>query len=500
MIAKKDKKQIKKKKIPLKNIQKQVENLQKDDFFTTLLAPATIKNGIQKLNKSEQKEFMCFFEKEEKNNRCVYFIPSSGAASRMFALFHLFFNAKKITKIVDKENKKELEFLQNSLKKLPFYTLVNNLLKKDSPHSKEDYFLLFVKTFLKNPTFNFANLPKALVPFHKYSNEKIRTSFEEYIHFSLSFFKTEFDLHFTIDKEYLLLFQKKEHQIRQSIKEKDNKRLKITYSYQKPKTDTLSIICETNTILRDENKDIIFRKGGHGSLLENLNKLNNNLIFIRNIDNISREENNTLLLYWQKIIGGLFLFHQKQIFSFLNQLKKDSPEKILKESISYIKKYFNPNFSEESNFTKVFDFLNRPIRICGMVENKGQTGGGPFWKKNDNGDKSLQIIEKNQINRADKQQLSIFKKSTHFNPVSIVCSVKNYKGKPFDLKNFIDPSTYFTSKKNYMGREIKILEHPGLWNGSMAFWNSIFIEIPLATFTPVKTISDLLNKNHVFNE
>ncbi|PIV57606.1 MAG: DUF4301 domain-containing protein, partial [Bacteroidetes bacterium CG02_land_8_20_14_3_00_31_25] len=304
-------------------------------------------------------------------------------------------------------------------------------------------------------------------------------------------------IHFTVTPEHLSNFKKLVTIVKSKYQQRFNIKLIISYSIQKPSTDTIAVTLD-NKPFRISNNKLFFRPGGHGALIENLNELDGNITFIKNIDNVVTDKLKNETIKYKKVIGGILIKLRNEIFSFLVRIDKgEKSENIIKEITEFYRLNFFIDYSKYNyNVNDYFKILNRPIRVCGMVKNLGEPGGGPYWVNDANGRTSLQIIESSQINQRDDEQLNIFKKATHFNPVDLVCSVYNYKHKKFDLKNFIDTKTGFISKKSKDGSELKALELPGLWNGAMANWNTIFVEVPLITFNPVKTINDLLRKEH----
>lgn len=281
-----------------------------------------------------------------------------------------------------------------------------------------------------------------------------------------------------------------------------NIKYEVTFSIQKPSTDTVSITAE-GELLKDENGKIVFRPGGHGALIYNLDELKADIIFIKNIDNVipDRAKNDTIK--YKKLLAGTLLELQKKIFGYLELLDKKPTAGQLDEITDFANRHIGYKEAEEKTFkdTKarikyLHKLLNRPIRVCGMVKNEGEPGGGPFWVKNTDGSSRLMIVEAAQINLKDKEQKKIFEQSTHFNPVDLVCGVMNYKGKKFDLEQFIAADQGFITDKSYKGKDIKVQELPGLWNGAMANWTTVFVEVPLTTFTPVKTVFDLFRFEH----
>ncbi len=329
-------------------------------------------------------------------------------------------------------------------------------------------------------------------------------SFEEHIYESLNYVldrDKQVKIHFTISEEHQSLFTK----IIDELKDKLKKDFKLvhSHSFQKKSTDTVAVN-EDNEILLDKNGMIIMRPAGHGALIENLNDLNADIVIIKNIDNLSVEPLNEETILFKKLLTGYLIQIQNKVFQYLRILDGCNPETVdLDEIISFCKDNIfittRSDFDSYSNAEKVnylIKKLNRPVRVCGMVKNEGEPGGGPFWVKDDDGTLSLQIVEQAQINFNDEQQKKIFTGSTHFNPVDIICGLRDYKGKNFNLLNFIDHQSGIITKKSKDGIQLKALELPGLWNGAMADWITIFIEVQISTFSPVKEINDLLRKQH----
>ncbi|RMG37720.1 MAG: DUF4301 family protein, partial [Methanobacteriota archaeon] len=282
-----------------------------------------------------------------------------------------------------------------------------------------------------------------------------------------------------------------------------NHHLEITYSFQKPSTDTIAVDLE-NRPLRDEEGRLIFRPGGHGALLENLNDLKGDIIFIKNIDNVVPDRLKPPTFQYKKVLAGYLIWLQRNIYHYLEKLTGEDWEEHLNELVQFIAENLNQKITvslerfdrPEERRNYLFNFLNRPIRVCGMVKNEGEPGGGPFWVEEANGEESLQIVESAEVDLHSPDQLNIWKASTHFNPVDLVCGVRDYQGNPFNLLAFTNPESGIITRKSLNGQDIKALELPGLWNGGMAKWITVFVEVPIITFNPVKTIFDLLRAEH----
>ncbi len=480
-------------------VKRQYELLIGKPFYIKNIRPATLGDGIISLNDYEKKEFLDIFNNSEEK-RWIKFVPASGAASRMFIELKAF---------QEEKNKKGFSFphylnsskgivlkkLYKKLKKLPFFRKVRQEVFENFNNLEEnsfDFFEKFIHLVLKN----FDTYPKALIPFFIDKKGQEWTPFEAQILESIGIEgeKKEISIHLTIDKTHRKLFDNTLNIFRSKKGVDLDTSLSVEYSHQNMLTDTPCITLD-GQLIRDKLGHLIFRKGGHGSLLENLNHLDTDFIWIKNIDNILLGESNKLSEKWMRILAGKLLSIQKSIFEYLRKLEK------LKGStnLDKIVKFINENFDSEYNLKPnnklshevLFDYLNRPIRICGMIPNEGSVGGGPFWKKELRG-KSLQIIEGVELDKSVEEHKKAISNSTHFNPVMLICGITNYKGEKFSLHDFRDEKRSMISRKVYKNKSIKILEWPGLWNGGMAEWNSIFVEVPKETFNPVKSIIDLL--------
>jgi hypothetical protein len=359
----------------------------------------------------------------------------------------------------------------------------------------------FIKTLLSEDYFDFANKPKGVLDFHQYENN-ICTPIEEHLKESLLYSNSNnlAEVHFTVSPVHQAQFEAIIQKSKSKLEALGDSKIEVVYSYQKTETDTLAVDF-ANKPIRNSEGNLVFRPGGHGALIENLNAIDSDIIFIKNIDNVIHNRTDKMAFY-KKALAGLLLKLQNQIFIYLNNINTYN-EVDLDQILMFIKTNLNykvtDEFYKKDKETKreaIVAILNRPIRVCGMVQNEGEPGGGPFWIKDKKGNLSLQIVETSQIDLNDKQQEKILKNSTHFNPVDLVCGVKNFKGEKFDLTQFIDHNTGFIVEKNKKGIKYKSYELPGLWNGAMANWITVFVEVPLITFNPVKTVNDLLKPTH----
>lgn len=499
--------------ISLKQVNDQIVRLKNGMLYANIVAAATLGKGIETYNKEDIKSFIDLYETKRNHLSIVKFVPASGAATRMFKYLFEFLEDFKplkesITSYTERKNNVAIEVFINNLMKFPFYNKVLKQVKTLNPEF--DTFpdnvkhVAFIKTMLSKNHLNLSELPKGLLPFHRYQDQVVTAFYEHLYEASLySSSNQEAHIHFTVSKKHHKYFVDELNTIKDSLQHKTNTRFKVSFSYQKKAT--ASVALTTNgRILRNKNGSIVLRPAGHGALLDNLNTLHYDLIFIKNIDNIevSHKSDNTAI--YKKLLAGILLDAQQKSFSFLHQLDKGNlTDSDFKAMVLFLKERLNVSVSDKfeslvssEKILYLKKKLNKPMRVCGMVKNEGEPGGGPFWVKDNNNQVSLQIVEFAQINFSKKQQQSLVYKATHFNPTDLVCAVKNYKGDKFDLTQYIDHNAAFITLKTSKGVNIKALELPGLWNGSMAYWNSIFVEVPSVTFNPVKTVTDLLNPAH----
>ena len=510
--SKKHIKQIKNKGLTVDQVNDQHDIFNSGLPFVKIESAATIENGILKLSDSEKDHFISYYNSKRDNISTIKFVPASGAATRMFKFLFDFLKIfsiqeETINAYVNRYKASDLAMFFVGIKSFPFYYIVKQKLHKEFKNFDDLKLnlklLLFVQTMLDDDKLNYGNSPKGLFPFHQYKNH-IATAFEEHLfeaaHYASA--NNEASLHFTVSEEHSHKFDDEFERIKKIVEKKTNTEFNISYSFQKQSTDTIAVDTK-NEPLRDENGNLVFRPSGHGALLENLNDLDSEIIFIKNIDNVVIFKYEEEVAKYKMMLAGILLKIQSNVFKYQEQLENspitdsqihDISQFLFKELNIVLNQDFYSK-SQESQIEFLKNKLNRPIRICGMVKNEGEPGGGPFWV-NKNGEISLQIVESAQIDKDDEAQKELFAKSTHFNPVDLVCGVKNFKGEKYDLKNYIDPSTGFITNKTKAGKEIKGLELPGLWNGSMANWNTIFVEVPLITFNPVKTVNDLLKDPH----
>ncbi len=502
--------QIKEYGIPLKKIKQQFKFYNTGIVKTVLVEPAEVFNGIVKFTEDEIKQKANFYDDNKSNLKLIKFVPASGAASRMFQFLNEFLNDfdienESINAYINRKKDIELSIFIVGLEKLPFFDAVNKKLKEIYPNFdnlESDYKnFYFIKTLLSSEYFNYSNKPKAILPFHRYKTHTA-TPIEEHLYECTKYASSNgnSNLHFTISELHQEAFEKVIEDIKTKVEVETQTKIDIHFSYQNKETDILAVD-NNNKPFRDKSGKLFFRPGGHGALIENLNKLDGDVIFIKNIDNVIQNHKEINVLY-KKALAGIMVELQNQIFNYLQAIEEGKDVNV-KEIIDFVKHKLNIKVSKDvlkytfenqiAHFKKILD---RPIRVCGMVKNEGDTGGGPFRVRDSKGAVSLQIVETSQIDLTNPEQIKIFSRSTHFNPVDLVCGIHNYKGDKFYLPDFVDNNSGFIVQKNKDGEQLKSYELPGLWNGAMAKWITIFVEVPLITFNPVKTVNDLLKPPH----
>ncbi len=438
------------------------------------------KKGTQFVNivsavSSEELTFSDHISTAYTSEECIKFIPASGAATRMF---------KNLYEFLD--NQVETDFVNvffDNLEKFAFYKLLD--LSGLDKNRLEDRVQIVNKVL--NTDLNYGQLPKALIKMHTYESVAT-TPIDEHIYEGESYLDSEsVNLHFTISKEHEALFNT---YVENALKDKQN--IGITYSFQKKETDTLAVDMN-NVPFVLESGQVLYRAGGHGALIENLNDLNGDIIFIKNIDNVCHKDHSKETIDSKKMLASIGLEVKAQVDGHIKSILENDFD--LAKIQAFINSVLNIRFKDELTKEKALEILDRPLRVCGVVKNQGEPGGGPFIV--DNGDYfDLQICEKAEIDLENPEHLEILNASKYFNPVDLVCFVRNHRGEKFNLLDYINKDRYFISEKTYKGRKLKALEHPGLWNGAMHHWNTLFVEVPLSTFNPVKTVNDLLRQGH----
>ncbi|MDI5886774.1 DUF4301 family protein [Flavobacterium yafengii] len=504
--------QIYEKGVSLKNIQQQLGFFRNGITKSNLVGPATLFNGILKLSENDFRIKADYFDENKSSLKLEKFVPASGAATRMFKFLITFLNEfdvenESINAYINRKKDTELSVFIVGLEKFPFFKAVDKKLREefiDFELLHRDYKnYYFIKLLLAPDYFGFSNKPKAILPFHRYKTHivtPVEQHLNECVHYANSNLKS--NLHFTVTESHLAQFKKTISAIKGKLEKKSGIAIHVSYSCQNENTDTLAVDFKNNPF-RDENGKLFFRPGGHGALIENLNNLDADIIFIKNIDNVIQNNIDKIALY-KKALAGILLGLQQQVFKYLyaidaEEIQQEESEEILlfleeKLNIRVSNSFYELSF--ENKIIELRTILNRPMRVCGMVKNEGEAGGGPFWVKDEYGSITLQIVESSQVDLSNDNQRGILNASTHFNPVDIVCGIKNYKKEKFDLNQFVDHNSGFIVEKTTFGRAIKSYELPGLWNGAMAKWMTVFVQVPLLTFNPVKTVNDLLKPAH----
>ena len=500
-----DKELLAKKGISEAQIADQLNCFEKGFPYLELFAAASVEKGILAPDTNRQEKYLNAWEAYTQTDKTVVkFVPASGAASRMFKNLFEFLGADYDTP----QTAFEKTFFEQ-IEKFAFYDDLNvacqRTAEKEIPALMADgHYKAIVAALLEVEGLNYGALPKGLLKFHSYKEEGNRTPLEEHLVEGALYAANKngkVNVHFTVSPEHRALFKVLVDEKATAYSKKYGVDYNITFSEQKSSTDTIAADMENNPF-RD-NGTLLFRPGGHGALIENLNDLDADVIFIKNIDNVVPDKLKGDTVLYTKLIAGVLIALQQQAFAYLQLLDsgKYTHEQIL-DVLQFLQKKLyckNPevkNLEDAELVIYLKEKLNRPMRVCGMVKNVGEPGGGPFLAYNSDGTISPQILESSQIDMNDVEKKEMFEKGTHFNPVDLVCAVRDYKGHKFDLVNYVDKATGFISYKSKNGKDLKALELPGLWNGAMSDWNTVFVEVPLTTFNPVKTVNDLLREEH----
>ncbi|MBO5550216.1 MAG: DUF4301 family protein [Prevotella sp.] len=498
MLTQQDLKQLAQKGISEQQIETQLGQFKTGFPFLKLEAAAAIGRGIVAPAKDEGKKFVEAWQRyKAAGKRVVKFVPASGAASRMFKDVFAFVDAD-----YDKPTTPFEEKYFDNIAKFAFYDELDAVCQKNEGKGikelkAEGNYKAVAANMLKAEGLNYGQLPKGLLLFHNYP-EGPRTPMEEHLVEGALYAASngEANVHFTVSHEHMELFKAKVAQKVDYFAQKFGIHYDITFSEQKPSTDTVAANPD-GTPFRNSDGSLLFRPGGHGALIENLNEIDADVIFVKNIDNVVPDRLKTDTVIWKQIIAGVLVTLQQKAFEYLRILDEGATEAQLAEMAKFVREQLctDPKGQkEDADYLR--RKLNRPMRVCGVVKNVGEPGGGPFLTYNQDGTVSLQILESSQIDKSNKEYMDMFTQGTHFNPVDLVCAVKDYKGQPFNLPDYVDVTTGFISQKSKSGKELQALELPGLWNGAMSNWSTVFVEVPLSTFNPVKTVNDLLRDQH----
>lgn len=460
----------------------------------------SVGNGLSKLSGEELNKFIRKYEDESKDLRLVKFVPASGAASRMFKTLYNFLEDR--TDDADKD----VQAYYNGIENFAFFDELKAILGNSAKRLITNRDKKIVESLLNENGLNYGSLPKALITFHKYNDGTTAKAIDEHLvegSLYCSGSDHKVSIHFTVSEEHMEPI--KSHLVKSVpiLEKRFNNKFEISFSVQDKATDTIAVDMDNNPF-RTENGELLFRPGGHGALLKNLDGIDADIIFIKNIDNVAAQWLIQDTIDYKMALGGILLETQQQVFDFCRKIQnlKSIDESLEHEIIQFmeVKMGFKiPDSFQKMNWNEktayLFAKLNRPIRICGVVRSSN-TGGGPFWVKHPDGSESLQLVETAQVNLLNPAQAATLKSSEYANITDLVCSVKDFEGNKFDLMKFRDPNTGFIAEKSQGGKALKAMELPGLWNGAMSDWNTAFVEVPVTTFNPVKTVLDLLNKEH----
>jgi hypothetical protein len=505
MLSKSDLQQLSEKGISAAQVEDQLEYFKKGFPYLSIQASASVQKGISYVAENEQIFYLDVWNLYLKENKeIVKFVPASGAASRMF---------KDLFEFLDSSDTSiDTPFLRTFFEKIrqfAFYEALQSLCKKNEGKSIEELqatgaYKKIVENLLLELGLNYGKLPKGLIYFHHYP-EGSRVAMEEHLVEGALYAcnaAKRVNIHYTVSPEHRELFRQKAEEKSQEYAKKFGVQYHIHFSEQKPATDTIAANSD-NQPFRDNAGQLLFRPGGHGALIENLNDILADVVFIKNIDNVVPDRLKPVTVQYKKLIAGVLVHYQQRIFEYLELIDsgKYTHDRLL-EMLYFLQNELcikNPETKMLEDVELVLYIkskLNRPLRVCGMVRNEGEPGGGPFLALNSDGTVSLQILESSQIDLKDPEKKQLFAEGTHFNPVDLVCALKNYKGEKFNLLQYVDKNTGFISLKSKNGKELKALELPGLWNGAMSDWNTVFVEVSAETFNPVKTVNDLLRPEH----
>jgi hypothetical protein len=506
MFSEKDAMQLKEKGISRQLLEWQLNVFHKGVPVFKLERVATVGDGIIRFANSDLENFANIYEQASAIS-VLKFVPASGAATRMF---------KDLFEYIEVSSKNDSEYtnpyIETFIANLNSFAFSDDLKKhiQERGNSLENLvrdknYTLILQLLLEKKGLNYGNLPKGLLKFHIYENQT-RTPFEEHLVEGAIYASrpgNPIRLHFTVSPEHLNAFKLLLDEKIENLEYRFGNKFEVSFSIQKPSSDTMAVDAD-NKPFRINDGSILFRPGGHGALIDNLNELDADLIFIKNIDNVIPEKYSLPTIRYKKALAGKLLEIQSKVFKYVTEIgstpvNKKKTEELLQfiEKELFFKPLNIPDFLNSTDTTEYFKkILDRPMRICGVVKNTGEPGGGPYWAPNGHGDVTLQIVEFSQVDNSDADQVEIFKMATHFNPVDIVCSPRRFDGTKFDLTKFVDKNTCFISQKSKEGKILKALELPGLWNGAMSDWITLFVEVPAETFNPVKTVNDLLRPQH----
>lgn len=510
MFSANDLKQIQARGIRIEDIEQQLAFFREGFPFLNIVKAATAGNGLRRLPAESVDAYAKAYEAASGHLRIMKFVPASGAATRMFQDLFAYLNDLQAGKspgaLAEEKSGKAAAAVLEHIRDFAFYHSLAAAVGKNQLDEWVDNgnAASILRAILYHPGLGYGSLPKGLLEFHRYG-EKGRTPFEEHLEEAAVYARSSDGyarLHITVSPEHRHGFMALVERVAEGFEREKGLRLQIDFSEQKSSTDTIAVDPD-NQPFRNADGSLLFRPAGHGALIENLNGLDADLIFIKNIDNVAPDRLKAETIRYKKALAGVLIEAQERIFHYIRLLGSPLSPAPLAEVEAFVMNdlctLMPPAYAELSSIERqafLRDKLNRPLRVCGMVKNQGEPGGGPFWAQNTDGSISLQIAESAQIDMDNPVQREIARSATHFNPVDLVCATRDQQGNPYDLLRHRDPKTGFISSKSKDGKSLKALELPGLWNGAMSDWNTIFVEVPLETFSPVKTVLDLLRPAH----
>lgn len=462
----------------LRDAEWQLEVLRGNAKPAALLRPATRGDGVVTLDESRVQQLLEVAARVAMAGRVKKFVPASGAATRMF---------KDLLAAREKRafDDPAVQRLQREISHFAFHDHL------DSSAAAEE----LLSELLDESGLGYASLPKGLIAFHRYG-ETSRTAFAEQL-VDAAHYATDASrwcrIHFTVSPEFISAFQEHAGEILGELEELTGARFEIDFSVQHHSTDTLSV-GDDGELIRRADGSLLFRPGGHGALLHNLEQLDGDLVVVKNIDNVLPSHRAAEAIRWKRVLIGLAADLQQRTFEQLRAVRENEDPETLAAASAFLSEAFGREVALERE--AILQALDRPLRIVGVVRNEGEPGGAPFWVEDAAGHSSVQIVESAQVDHSDPAQEAIWKSSTHFNPVDIICALRDIDGQPYRLSRYVDRNAVFLSNKSHEGKNLRALELPGLWNGAMADWNSVAVEVPAETFAPVKTVFDLLRPEH----
>lgn len=476
MFTEKDLQQIEKHGLTPDAVERQLENFRRGFPFLKVVRAASPGDGVMVVGDAEAAAAVARYEREADRLGIVKFVPASGAATRMF---------KELFEFVNEGRRgKGVETVLENLHRFAFWDELQEVLPKGA--DEREIIATIIDTGLA-----YGHKPKGLVTFHAYADGN-RKAVEEHLVEGAMYARTGNDvhIHFTVSPEHMGGFWDVLGATQPYYEERFGVKYDVSFSVQKPSTDTIAVNPD-NTPFRTDKGELLFRPAGHGALIENLNDIDADIIFVKNIDNVTTDARRGDTVKYKKALAGVLLMLQAQAFDYLQALEVGGAD--LNPIVDFIERRLCVKLPENYDSAMLKRILDRPMRVCGMVRNEGEPGGGPFWTVGRDGIESLQIAEPSQIAPGERD---VMRTATYFNPVDIVCGVRNSRGVKFDLTQYTDPATGFISSKSSFGRELRAQELPGLWNGAMSDWNTVFVEVPVTTFSPVKVVTDLLRPEH----